>query len=163
MKRTVGLTVNGRSETVEIEGHWTLVQLLREGLQMLGTEEGCGEGSCGSCTVLVDGEPVRSCLFLAVRTEGREVATVEGLATDGRLDPVQQAFVEHGAVQCGFCTPGFLMTTKALLRDHPAPTDDEIREYLSGNFCRCGGYTLIVAAVRDAAGGDPAGGAAAEG
>ncbi len=163
MRKTIGLEVNGRREEVEIESHWTLVQLLRDGLQMLGTEEGCGEGSCGSCTVTVDGELVRSCLYLAIRAEGRSVLTVEGLARDGELDPVQRAFVEHGAVQCGFCTPGFLMSTKALLRDHADPTDDEIREYLSGNFCRCGGYTLILAAVRDAAGGSATGGAAAEG
>jgi carbon-monoxide dehydrogenase small subunit len=161
--KSLAVTVNDRPEMVEIESHWTLVQLLREGLQMLGTEEGCGEGSCGSCTVLVDGELVRSCLFLAVRAEGRSVRTVEGLARDGALDPVQDAFVRHGAVQCGFCTPGFLMATKALLRDHPAPTDGEISEYLSGNFCRCGGYTLILAAVRDAANADAAGGSAAEG
>ena len=165
MRKTIGLTVNGRAESVEIETHWTLIQLLREGLQLLGTEEGCGEGSCGSCTVMVDGELVRSCLFLALRSEGRSLLTVEGLATDGELDPVQRAFVDHGAVQCGFCTPGFLMATKALLRDQPDPTDEEVREFLSGNFCRCGGYTLILAAVRDAAsaGAGSAGGAAAEG
>ncbi|MDP9343382.1 MAG: (2Fe-2S)-binding protein [Actinomycetota bacterium] len=164
MRRTIALHVNGRPEEVEIQSHWTLVQLLREGLQMLGTEEGCGEGSCGSCTVMVDGELVRSCLYLAVRAEGRNVQTVEGLAHDGELDPLQRAFVQHGAVQCGFCTPGFLMSAEALLRDHPDPTDQEIREYLSGNFCRCGGYTLILAAVRDAAAtAGAAGGAAAEG
>ena len=163
MRTPIELTVNGRSEAVEIESHWTLVQLLREGLQMLGTEEGCGEGSCGSCTVLVDGDLVRSCLFLAIRAEGRTVQTVEGLARDGELDPVQQAFVRQGAVQCGFCTPGFLMATTGLLRDHPQPTDEEIREYLSGNFCRCGGYTLIVAAVRDAATAGLDWGAPAEG
>jgi aerobic carbon-monoxide dehydrogenase small subunit len=163
MSRTIALTVNGRPETVEIESHWTLVQLLRDGLQMLGTEEGCGEGSCGSCTVLVDGQLVRSCLSLAVRAEGRTVQTVEGLAHGGELDPVQRAFVRQGAVQCGFCTPGFLMSSKQLLRDHPQPTDEQIREYLSGNFCRCGGYTLILAAVREAAGADADGGAAAEG
>src|SRR5438094_2174604 len=161
MTKSISLEVNGRAEEVEIPAHWTLVQLLRDGLQMLGTEEGCGEGSCGSCTVMVDGELVRSCLYLAVRAEGRSVLTVEGLARDGTLDPVQQAFVDHGAVQCGFCTPGFLMSTKALLRDRPDPSDDEIREYLSGNFCRCGGYSLILAAVRDAAAGGAVGGAAA--
>jgi carbon-monoxide dehydrogenase small subunit len=162
VRKTIGLTVNGRPESIEIETHWTLIQLLREGLQLLGTEEGCGEGSCGSCTVMVDGELVRSCLFLALRAEGRSLLTVEGLAIDGELDPVQRAFVDHGAVQCGFCTPGFLMATKALLRDHPDPTDEEVREFLSGNFCRCGGYTLILAAVRDVASAG-AGGAAAEG
>src|SRR5439155_18489438 len=139
-------------------------QLLRDGMQMLGTEEGCGEGSCGSCTVLVDGQLVRACLYLAVRAEGRTVQTVEGLAHGGELDPVQRAFVRHGAVQCGFCTPGFLMSTKQLLRAHPQPTDEQVREYLSGNFCRCGGYTLILAALGEAAranavGGGPAGGA----
>ncbi len=160
MRKTIGLTVNERRVEVEIETHWTLIQLLRDGLQMLGTEEGCGEGSCGSCTLLVDGELVRSCLFLAIRAEDRSVLTVEGLARDGELGPLQRAFVDTGAVQCGFCTPGFLMSSTALLRDQPHPTDEEIREFLSGNFCRCGGYTLILAAVRNAA---AAGGAAAEG
>jgi aerobic-type carbon monoxide dehydrogenase small subunit (CoxS/CutS family) len=145
------LTLNGQPVSVEARGHWTLLQLLREGLGALGTKEGCGEGSCGACTVLVDGRLTRSCLALAVRAAGASVLTVEGLARDGQLDPVQEAFVRHGAIQCGFCTPGFVLTTRALLAEHPRPTDDEIREFLSGNFCRCGGYSLIMNAVRDLA------------
>ncbi|MCZ7528637.1 MAG: (2Fe-2S)-binding protein [Acidimicrobiia bacterium] len=149
--RIVHVMVNGRSEEVEIQPQWTLLQLLRQGLGLLGTEEGCGEGSCGSCTVLVDGELTRSCLSLAVRAEGRSVETIDGVARDGELDPVQQAFVEHGAIQCGFCTPGFIMVVRQLLEEHPDPTDEVIREYLSGNFCRCGSYMMIFEAVRDAA------------
>ena len=151
MKQTIELQVNGRQERVEIRTNWTLLQLLREGLYLLGTEEGCGEGSCGSCTVLVDGRLARSCLMLAIRANGRTMETVEGLAVGGRLHPLQQAFIDQGAVQCGFCTPGFLMCAKALLAENPDPNEGEIREYLSGNFCRCGGYTMIVAAVRAAA------------
>jgi aerobic-type carbon monoxide dehydrogenase small subunit (CoxS/CutS family) len=149
------LSVNGREERVEVPVHWTLLQLLRDGLDLLGTKEGCGEGSCGACTVLVDGRLTRACLSLAVRAAGTSVLTVEGLATDGTLDPVQEAFVRHGAIQCGFCTPGLLMTTKALLAEHPRASDAEIREFLSGNFCRCGGYTLIVNAVRALVGKEP--------
>jgi aerobic carbon-monoxide dehydrogenase small subunit len=144
------LIVNGKAEQREVPLHWTLLQVLRDALGLQGTREGCGEGACGSCTVLVDGELVRSCLYLGVRAADREVLTVEGLANDGVLDPVQRAFLDQGAVQCGFCTAGFLMTTRALLADHPDPSEDEIREYLSGNLCRCGGYPMIMAAVREA-------------
>jgi aerobic-type carbon monoxide dehydrogenase small subunit (CoxS/CutS family) len=151
------LSVNGRAERVEVPGHWTLLQVLRDGLDLLGTKEGCGEGSCGACTVLVDRRLTRACLALAVRAGGTSVLTVEGLAADGTLDPVQDAFVRHGAIQCGFCTPGLLLTTKALLAEHPRASDDEIREFLSGNFCRCGGYTLIMNAVRELAGRPAAG------
>ena len=147
----LALTLNGRDARAEVPGHWTLLQALRDGFGLLGTKEGCGEGSCGACTVLVDGRLARACLFLAIRTEGARVETVEGLARDG-LDPVQDAFVRHGAIQCGFCTPGLLMTTSALLAEHPKAGDEQIREYLSGNFCRCGGYTLIMNAVRELAG-----------
>lgn len=150
--RPLTLTVNRRAEQVTVPEHWTLLQLLRDGLGLLGTKEGCGEGSCGACTVLVDGRLVRACLALAVRAGGRTVLTVEGLAADGALDPVQAAFVRHGGIQCGFCTPGFLLTTRALLAEHPAASDEEIREYLSGNFCRCGGYRLILNAVRELVG-----------
>jgi len=146
------VTVNGRVTRVEVPPHWTLLQLLRDGLDLLGTKEGCGEGSCGACTVLVDGRLTRACLALAVRARGASVVTVEGLATEDRLDPVQDAFVRHGAIQCGFCTPGLVLTTKVLLADHPEATDDEIREYLAGNLCRCGGYALIMNAVRELAG-----------
>jgi aerobic-type carbon monoxide dehydrogenase small subunit (CoxS/CutS family) len=150
----LSLSVNGRGERVDVPSHWTLLQVLRDALDLLGTKEGCGEGSCGACTVLVDGRLTRACLALAVRLDGASVLTVEGLAVDGVLDPVQDAFVRHGAIQCGFCTPGLLLTTRALLTQHPQASDDEIREFLSGNFCRCGGYTLIMNAVRELAGRD---------
>lgn len=145
------LTINGRAVTMEAPTHWTLLQLLRDGLNLLGTKEGCGEGSCGACTVLVDGRLTRACLALAIRMQGASVLTVEGLAQDGHLDPVQDAFVRHGAIQCGFCTPGFVLTARALLAERPHATDEEIREFLSGNFCRCGGYALILDAVRSLA------------
>jgi len=148
----VELTVNDRAVRLEVPGHWTLIQLLRDGLGLLGTKEGCGEGSCGACTVLMDGRLTRACLALAVRAGGTRVLTIEGLAVGDALDPIQDAFVRHGAIQCGFCTPGMVITTKALLAEHPRPTDDEIREFLSGNFCRCASYSLILNAVRDAAG-----------
>jgi len=151
----VELTVNERAVRVDVPGHWTLIQLLRDGLELLGTKEGCGEGSCGACTVLVDGRLTRSCLALAVRADGTRVVTIEGVASGDTLDAVQDAFVRHGAIQCGFCTPGMVLTTKALLAEHPRPTDHEIREFLSGNFCRCAGYSLILNAVRAAAGLQP--------
>lgn len=147
----IELTLNGSAVSVEARGHWTLLQLLRDGCGALGTKDGCGEGSCGACTVLVDGRLTRACLALAVRATGRRVLTIEGLAHDGQLDPVQEAFVRHGAIQCGFCTPGFVLTTRVLLEEHPHPSDEEIREFLSGNFCRCGGYRLIMNAVRELA------------
>jgi len=145
------VTVNGHPVQAEVPAHWTLVQLLRDRLGLLGTKEGCGEGSCGACTVLVDGRLVRSCLALAIRVDGANVTTIEGLARDDRLDPVQDAFVRRGAIQCGFCTPGMILTTKVLLGSHPSPTDAQIREFLSGNLCRCAGYGLIMDAVHEAA------------
>ncbi len=151
MNSVIKLTVNGRREEVEVPSHWSLIQLLRQGLHMLGTGEGCGEGACGSCTVLVDGQLVRSCLFLAIRAEGSDVLTIEGLQRDGVLDPIQQAFVDQGAVQCGFCSPGMILSTRVLLQENSDPSDEDIREYLAGNICRCGGYSLILAAVRQAA------------
>jgi len=149
--RTLDLTVNGRAEQVEIQPQWTLLQLLRQGLRLLGTEEGCGEGACGSCTVVVDGQLTRACLSLAVRAEGRSVETIDGVARGDELDPVQQAFVDRGAIQCGFCTPGFVMVTRRLLEESPDPTDEQIRDFLSGNLCRCGSYSMIFEAVRDVA------------
>ncbi len=146
------LTVNGQRERVEARQQWTLLQLLRDGLGLLGTKEGCGEGSCGACTVLVEGRLTRACLYLALRVAGKSVLTVEGMAANGRLDPIQEAFVRHGAIQCGFCTPGMVLATKALLALNPTPDDAEIREFLSGNFCRCGAYTQIVNAIRELAG-----------
>jgi len=147
----IRLTVNGTAYEREVDAEMRLLDLLRDELQLTGTKEGCGEGECGACTVLLDNRPVNSCLVLAPQTDGREVVTIEGLADGDRLHPVQQAFVDAGGVQCGFCTPGFIMSTVALLKENPNPSDDEIRTALEGNLCRCTGYTKIVEAVRLAA------------
>ena len=141
------LTVNGRPCVTEAPGHWTVLDLLRDGLSLMGTKYGCGEGVCGTCTVLADGRPIRACLVLAAHARGRALVTVEGLEQEGRLDPLQTAFAERGAAQCGFCTPGMLLAAKALLGENPAPTVDEVREALAGNLCRCTGYTKIIDAV----------------
>ena len=146
------LTLNGRPCVTEAPGHWTVLDLLRDGLSLMGTKYGCGEGVCGTCTVLADGQPIRACLVLAAHVRGRALVTVEGLERDGRLDPLQTAFAERGAAQCGFCTPGMLLAATALLGAKPAPTADEVREALAGNLCRCTGYTKIVEAVLAAAG-----------
>jgi aerobic-type carbon monoxide dehydrogenase small subunit (CoxS/CutS family) len=147
------LILNGRPCTTEAAAHWTVLDLLRDGLGLMGTKYGCGEGVCGTCTVLADGRPIRACLVLAAHARGRALVTVEGLEVNGRLDPLQTAFAEQGAAQCGFCTPGMLLAAKALLADNPAPTADDVRDALSGNLCRCTGYTKIVAAVLAAAPG----------
>jgi carbon-monoxide dehydrogenase small subunit len=144
-------TLNGRPCATDAPDHWTVLDLLRDGLSLMGTKYGCGEGVCGTCTVLADGRPLRACLVLAAHVRGRELVTVEGLEVDGRLDRLQTAFAELGASQCGFCTPGMLLSAKALLAEHPAPTEDEVREALAGNLCRCTGYTKIVEAVLAAA------------
>lgn len=150
--RRISLEVNGRRYEEEIEPRLLLADLLRERLDLRGTHLGCEHGVCGSCTVLVDGEPVRSCLMLGVQANGRKVLTVEGLANRDGLHPLQRAFRDHHALQCGFCTPGFLISSLHLLRHSPGPLDeDEIREALSGNLCRCTGYSAIVDAVKDAA------------
>jgi len=146
-------TLNGRPCATDAPDHWTVLDLLRDGLSLMGTKYGCGEGVCGTCTVLADGRPLRACLVLAAHVRGRELVTVEGLEVDGRLDRLQTAFAELGAAQCGFCTPGMLLSAKALLADRPAPTEDEVREALAGNLCRCTGYTKIVEAVLAAAPG----------
>jgi aerobic carbon-monoxide dehydrogenase small subunit len=146
------LTVNGRTCVTDVPEHWTVLDLLRDGLSLMGTKYGCGEGACGTCTVLADGRPVRACLVLAAHVRGRALVTVEGLEADG-LDRLQTAFAELGATQCGFCTPGMLLSAKAFLAEHAAPTEDEVREALSGNLCRCTGYTKIVEAVLAAAPG----------
>ena len=153
MGQVIELTVNGSAEQVEIGDNWTLCDLLRNGLRLRGTKEGCGEGSCGSCTVLIDGAPARSCLFLAVRAAGRSVRTVEGLSDADEMGTLQRAFAAHGAIQCGFCSPGFLMAATDLLeRRGTRPIDDDvIRHHLSGNLCRCGCYPQIVTAVQAAA------------
>jgi aerobic carbon-monoxide dehydrogenase small subunit len=143
------LTVNGEPQTLDVPGHATLLEVLRDELGLTGTKEGCSEGECGACTVLLDGQAVDSCLVMALATAGAEIETVEGLAApDGTLSPLQQAFVEAGGVQCGFCTPGFLMTLTALLRENPDPSEEQIRSAVAGNICRCTGYTQIVEAVR---------------
>lgn len=147
-ERMVELTVNGRTERARVPVRRTLADFLREDLGLTGTHLGCEHGVCGACTVEIDGEPVRSCLVLAVQAAGHEVRTVEGLAApDGTLSPLQEAFWDHHALQCGFCTPGFLMTADAFVRDHPGATEEEVREALSGNLCRCTGYQPIVEAV----------------
>jgi carbon-monoxide dehydrogenase small subunit len=167
MKYKLNFSVNKQPVEIEVEPHLTLLDVLRDTLGLIGTKEGCGTGDCGACTVLVDGEPVCSCLMLAFEAEGQEVTTVEGLAlsrppsesrggaeglaTDGELHPLQKALIAHGGVQCGFCTPGVLMSSVALLARNPRPTEGEIREALAGNLCRCTGYDKIVRAVQAAA------------
>jgi carbon-monoxide dehydrogenase small subunit len=145
------LTVNGEYEQVDVPSQMTLLQMLRDKLALTGTKNGCNAGECGACTVLLNGEPVNSCMVLAVECGGAEILTIEGLAKDGMLDPVQQAIIDHGGVQCGFCTPGILISSRALLDRQPDPTDDDIRQALVGNLCRCTGYLRIVDAVKDAA------------
>jgi carbon-monoxide dehydrogenase small subunit len=146
------VTVNGRAHKVEVEPRQLLVFLLREQLGLTGTNVGCDTSSCGSCTVLLDGESVKSCTVLAVQADGASVTTIEGLAENGKLHPVQQAFHEQHALQCGFCTPGFVLATVSLLEEHPHPSEEEIRHALEGNLCRCTGYHNIVRAVQAAAG-----------
>ena len=147
----ISLTINGEYEQVEVPSQMTLLQMLRDKLALTGTKNGCNAGECGSCTVLLDGEPVNSCMVLAVECQGASIVTVEGLAQDGVLDPVQQTILEHGGVQCGFCTPGILISARALLDRNPNPSEDDIHESLVGNLCRCTGYLRIVDAVKDAA------------
>ncbi len=146
----VELTVNGSPARYEVAPERTLLWALREKLGLRGTKEGCSEGECGACTVLLDGQPVTSCLVLATRAADKQVTTIEGLAQRGVLDPVQQAFIEQGAVQCGFCIPGMIISARALLDRIPEPTEQQIRVALSGNFCRCTGYNKIIEAVRAA-------------
>lgn len=148
---TISVTVNGAVERIDVPASMTLLQMLREKLALTGTKNGCEAGECGACTVLVDGEPINSCMVLAVEADGRDILTVEGLAPEGQLSPLQQAFVEHNAVQCGFCTPGMLMSTHALLRRNPSPSEGEIKQALVGNLCRCTGYVRIIRAVQAAA------------
>ena len=151
MKALLSLSVNGETRDVVVAPNKTLLEVLREDLALTGTKHGCELGECGTCTVLLDGEPVLSCLALPVECQGRRITTVEGMAEGGRLHPLQQAFVELGAAQCGYCTPGILLTAQALLADNPGPTRDEIRHALAGNLCRCTGYTKILEAVELAA------------
>ncbi|UCC63749.1 MAG: (2Fe-2S)-binding protein [Anaerolineae bacterium] len=148
---TITVTVNGSQEYLVVPSNMTLLQMLREKMALTGTKNGCEAGECGACTVLVDGEPLNSCMTLAVEVDGRAVTTVEGLAHEDRLSLLQEAFVEHNAVQCGFCTPGVLVSAHALLERNPHPTEEEIRAALVGNLCRCTGYLRIVQAVQTAA------------
>jgi carbon-monoxide dehydrogenase small subunit len=147
----IRFALNGREVSIETDAETRLLDILREDFHLTGTKEGCGEGECGACTVLLDGLPVNSCLIPAPQVEGRDVLTIEGLAEGSHLHPLQAAFVEQGAVQCGFCTPGFVLSAYALLRSNSAPTDEEILTALEGNLCRCTGYGKIVTAVRSAA------------
>jgi len=151
MKSLIQLTVNGRLVEAAVEPNRTLLQFLREDLELTGSKHGCGLGDCGACTVILDGKPVNSCLVLAVQANGREVLTIEGLAENGKLHPIQQAFVDKGAIQCGFCSPGMILSAKALLDANPRPTEQEIRLAISGNLCRCTGYQKIVEAIGEAA------------
>jgi len=151
-KRLIQLSVNGDEYDVVITPNQTLLEVLRENLELTGAKEGCGEGACGTCTVLLDGKPVRSCLTLAVEAQAKQIETVEGLASDGELHPVQKAFIEHGAIQCGFCSPAMILTTKAFLEENPKPSEGEVRRAISGVVCRCTGYAKIVAAMMATAG-----------
>ena len=149
--RTINLTINGRARELDVAVHHTLLEVLREEVALTGTKECCVVGECGACTVLIDGRSVNSCLMLAVEADGSSVLTVEGLAVDGELDPLQEAFLDQSAAQCGFCIPGQLMSATALLGRIDDPTDEQIKEALAGNLCRCAGYEQIFAAVRQAA------------
>ncbi len=146
-RKTLSFVLNGRPVELAVPDQATLLEVLREDLGLTGAKEGCDEGACGACTVLLDGQPARACLTLALEVAGREVTTIEGLAGPGGLTPLQRAFVEKGAVQCGFCTPGMILTATALLAANPAPSEAEVREAISGNVCRCTGYAKIVEAV----------------
>ncbi|HEY4970825.1 MAG TPA: (2Fe-2S)-binding protein [Steroidobacteraceae bacterium] len=149
--RRIQFTLNGKPVEAEVASHETLLEILRERFSLFGARESCGQGLCGCCTVLVDGRAVSGCLYFAVTAAGAAIETIEHLAPGERLDPVQEAFLECGAFQCGFCTPGFILMTKQLLDEHPEPSEDEIRHYLSGNLCRCGAYPEIIEAVKVAA------------
>jgi len=147
----IHLTVNGEPYEIDVEPRKTLLWVLREQLRLTGTKEGCGTGDCGACTVIVNGRTVNSCLVLGVEADGSDITTIEGLAKDGRLHPIQQAFVDYGAVQCGFCTPGMILSAKVLLDETPNPTEEDVRAGIAGNLCRCTGYTKIVEAILAAA------------
>lgn len=144
----ISITVNGEVRNPDVSSTTRLLDLLRDDLKLTGTKEGCGKGECGACTVIMNGELVTSCLVLAYQADGAEIITVEGLGFEDKIDPIQEAYIETGAVQCGFCTPGFIISTKKLLEENPHPTDEEIRRGLSGNICRCTGYQKIIDAVK---------------
>jgi len=148
MKIAIRTQINGREIETSVKPNQTLLEWLRDDLRLRGSREGCGVGVCGSCTVLVDGRPVSSCLMLATNADGKEIQTIEGLAKGDELDPVQQAFLDQQAFQCGYCTSGMIMATKALLSSNPTPSEEEVRDYLSGNICRCGTYQEVMAAIK---------------
>jgi carbon-monoxide dehydrogenase small subunit len=149
MPRDVTFTFNGNRMTLAVEDHWTLLHLIREELGYTGTKEGCGSGECGACTVIVDGAAVNSCLYLAAEIDGRELTTIEGLAApDGTLHPIQRSFVENGGIQCGFCSPGMILSAKALLDENPSAGEEEIKTAVSGNLCRCTGYVQIIDSIK---------------
>ena len=147
----IEFSVNGRKVQLKVQGNETLLDCLRGHLGLTGTKKGCDQGDCGACTVLIDGRPTNSCLVLALEVEGKEITTIEGLGQGGKLHPLQQAFVDFDAVQCGFCSPGMILTALALLDENPHPTEDDIRHYMQGNLCRCTGYGKIVQAIQEAA------------
>jgi len=151
MKRIIKLKVNGVEEEKAVHTHQTLLEILRGDHKLFGAREGCGIGMCGACTVLIDGKPISSCILLAALAEGKEIVTIEGLGEPGKLHPIQQAFVDHNAFQCSYCTPGFIMASAGLLRRNPRPSEDEIRAALGSNICRCTGYVKIIEAVKYAA------------
>ncbi len=145
------LMVNGKRYSLEVESDRSLLDVVREDLNLTGIKKGCDKGDCGACTVLLNGKPVNSCMVLAVQADGKEITTIEGVARDGKLDPIQVAFIKHGAVQCGFCTPGMILTAWALLRENREPMREEIQKAISGNLCRCTGYVQIIDAIQSAA------------
>ena len=151
----ITLKVNGESHTLAVKGNALLVNVLRDQLDLVGTKKGCELGDCGSCTVLIDGEPMNSCMVLAMEVEGQEITTIEGLAQNDKLDRLQETFIENNAIQCGYCTPGMILAAKALLTKNPNPTEYEVRAAISGNLCRCTGYVNIVKAILEAAGPEP--------
>jgi carbon-monoxide dehydrogenase small subunit len=148
-KQILRMKVNGKPIEVAVDPTWTLLRVLREDLRLTGTKKGCGQGDCGVCTVIMNGKAVNACLVLALQAEGKEVETVEGLGTEEKLHPLQVSFIKHGAVQCGFCTPGMLMSAEALLRQNPHPAEDEVKRGISGNLCRCTGYVKIIKAIQN--------------
>jgi len=153
MERVISFGLNGSEIRTRIEDHWTLLHLLREELGLLGTKEGCGSGECGACTVLVDGMAVNSCLYLAAEIEDKTVLTIEGVASsDGTLHPIQKAFVEHGGIQCGFCSPGMILSAKALLDENPTAGEEDIKDAIAGNICRCTGYVQIIESIQSVGG-----------
>ena len=151
MKQAINLSVNGQQWPLEVEPHLALSECLREKLALTGVRVSCNQGHCGACTVLLDGEPVNACMMLAVDAAGKQITTIEGLAREGTLHPLQQAFIDHHGMQCGYCTPGMILSAKALLDQNPRPTEPEIRESLAGNLCRCGSYQKIIKSVESAA------------